>query len=83
MQSKIYIIIGGSGSGKTTVGEYLHNQKPDNVEYIDLDDFYKEEKNPETANFDLPSQYNWLRLKICFNTLKQGEYFVQPKYDSI
>ena len=78
---ELWLITGGSGSGKTTVGEFIRNSAKDIVQFIDLDNFYKEEKDPQNANFDLPKQYDWERLKLCLTILNYGHYIHHPEYD--
>ena len=75
---KILALIGGSGSGKSTVLHALRNHFESRISVLSLDDYYRPktelpvDENGET-NFDLPEVINHVHLIRDIDTLKRGE----------
>jgi len=89
--SRPYVIgvCGGTASGKTTVcchfEEYL---KDESVAFVPSDAFYKSLTSEETRNalnnehdFDHPDSIDWVAVKKCIQTLRQGKEASYPRYD--
>jgi uridine kinase len=75
---KILALIGGSGSGKSTVLSALRNHFGARAAVLSLDDYYRPktelpmDENGET-NFDLPEVINHVDLVRDVDALKRGE----------
>ena len=75
---RILALIGGSGSGKSTVLAALRNHFNARVAVLSLDDYYRPkselpvDENGET-NFDLPEVINHVDLIRDIDALKRGE----------
>ncbi|MGY8942256.1 MAG: uridine kinase family protein [Flavobacteriales bacterium] len=75
---RILALIGGSGSGKSTVLTALRNHFNARVAVLSLDDYYRPkselpvDENGET-NFDLPEVINHVDLIRDIDALKRGE----------
>lgn len=91
MKSKLIIVAGCSGSGKTTVSDtILHNFKKGDAQIICMDRFYKKNAScmPKVAknghpNFDHPDSIDWKLLYKCMSSLLQGKPTVFPIYDYV
>ena len=87
MKPLIIGVAGGSGSGKTTVVEYLcEHFGPENVLRIEHDAYYRDLKHLEfkdrvTQNFDHPSSLETELLIRHLNALKEGYPVEIPIYD--
>lgn len=75
---KILALIGGSGSGKSTVLSALRNHFGNRISVLSLDDYYRPkselpiDENGET-NFDLPEVINDVALVRDIDILRRGE----------
>ena len=75
---KILALIGGSGSGKSTILNGLRGHFQDRASVLSLDDYYRPkaelpmDENGET-NFDLPSVIDDVALVRDIDCLKRGE----------
>lgn len=77
----IVIIHGLSGSGKSFVSKELQKfLEADNIAstIIPLDFFYK---IGFLDSFDVPKAFDWDRIKLCIQTLKQNKTFTIHPYD--
>ncbi|MBR5651919.1 MAG: uridine kinase [Bacteroidales bacterium] len=79
-------ITGGSGSGKTTVVDFIVRQLPnDSVTVISLDSYYKDNKNlteeqRKQVNFDSPSSFEFDLLNKHLDELQEGKTIQMPIY---
>jgi uridine kinase len=80
-------ITGGSGSGKTTIAEYIKQQfGPDQVSLLSQDSFYKDlshlnEKEKSSWNFDHPEAIDWEEMKAALEKLSENKPISVPAYD--
>jgi uridine kinase len=79
-------IAGGTGSGKTTLAEKIHNAFPDNSQLISQDNYYKElhglslEERRKT-NFDHPDALDFSMLQNHLIALRNNEAVKVPVYN--
>ncbi len=80
-------IAGGTGSGKTTVADYiLQAVGPENISFLPHDAYYREQEGLSQAeraqvNFDHPSSLETELLIQHINQLKAGRTIQLPHYD--
>src|SRR5690348_5650039 len=79
-------IAGGTGSGKTTLAEKIHNAFPDNSQLISQDNYYRElpglslEERRKT-NFDHPDALDFSMLQNHLIALRNNEAVKIPVYN--
>ena len=79
-------IAGGTGSGKSTLTEWLKKRFGDDVTVIRHDDYYKEQhaltyEQRVTVNYDCPEAFDTDLLIDHLRALKQGRAVDRPVYD--
>ena len=79
-------IAGGTGSGKSTLTEWLKKRFGDDVTVIRHDDYYKEQhaltyEQRVTVNYDCPEAFDTDLLIEHLRALKQGRAVDRPVYD--
>lgn len=79
-------IAGGSGSGKTTIAQKIHEVFAEDSLLICQDFYYKDlshlpMKDRETFNFDHPDSIEFSLLREQLLALKRGESVSLPQYD--
>ncbi len=79
-------VVGGSGSGKTTVARAIHEFLGMNAAFIDMDAYYKDlshltlEKRRQ-VNFDHPDSFDTGLMADHLSRLRLGESILKPTYD--
>ena len=79
-------IVGGTGSGKTTVVKRIVESLPDGeVAVLPLDSYYKDSSHVpveerQSINFDHPNAFDWDLLSQHVAMLRRGESIEQPVY---
>jgi len=79
-------VVGGSGSGKTTVARAIYEFLGLNAAFIDMDAYYKDlshltlEERRE-VNFDHPDSIDTALMADHLGRLRQGEAIEKPIYD--
>lgn len=77
MKIKVIGITGGSGAGKSTLCNALKNKYPDQIELVQLDDYFKpKEEKPKVGdlvNSDHPDALYFDKLIIDLEKLLKGE----------
>ncbi len=81
-------IAGGTGSGKTTLAQYLVDELKDKAVIINQDSYYYDlshlsSAEKKTKNFDHPNAIDFNLLGQHIALLKQGLPIEQPMYDFI
>jgi len=79
-------IIGGSGSGKTTVAKKLAKLLRNNSTLISMDSYYWDLPpgvKPKEFNFDVPSAFNFDLFERDLRALKEGKTVQIPDYSFI
>ena len=79
-------IAGGSGSGKSTITQWLAKRFGDDVTVIRHDDYYKEQHDKTYAervkqNYDCPEAFDTALLAEHLMKLRAGESIECPVYD--
>lgn len=79
-------IVGGSGSGKTTVAQKIHEMFPDDSILVCQDFYYKDlshlpMEERVKVNFDHPESIEFSLLREQLIALKKGEEISLPQYD--
>lgn len=79
-------IAGGSGSGKTTIAQKIHDFFPDESILISQDFYYKDLSHlplqeSSKQNFDHPESLEFSLLRQQLLALKKGESVSLPQYD--
>jgi len=82
METIIIGIAGGSGSGKTTIAEYIQKKCSFDIPIISHDSYYRAQETvrPDT-NYDEPAAFETELLIEHINKLKNGESVSVPEYD--
>lgn len=86
MEAKLIAIVGGSGSGKTWLAEYLVARLDGAAGRISLDDFYCDlshlsgEERAE-VNFDRPGAIDWGLFGRTLSRIQRGIPATLPKYN--
>jgi uridine kinase len=79
-------VVGGSGSGKTTVARAIYEFLGMNAAFIDMDAYYKDlshltlEKRRQ-VNFDHPDSFDTGLMADHLSRLRLGESILKPTYD--
>ncbi len=79
-------IIGGSGSGKTTVAKKLARLLADHCTLINMDNYYVDLPpgiQPQEFNFDSPAAFDFELFETDLKKLKNGEGIKIPDYSFI
>ncbi len=79
-------VVGGSGSGKTTVARAIYEFLGMNAAFIDLDAYYKDLSHltleeRRQVNFDHPDSIDTTLMADHLARLRQGESVRKPNYD--
>jgi uridine kinase len=82
----IIAVVGGSGSGKTTVARAIHRSLGVDASFIDQDAYYHDLAHLELAerakvNFDHPDAFDTELLARHLEQLGRGESIQKPTYD--
>lgn len=82
----IIAVVGGSGSGKTTVARAIHRALGVQASFIDQDAYYHDLSHLELAerakvNFDHPDAFDTDLLIEHLERLRRGESIEKPTYD--
>ncbi len=86
MKAKLIAIVGGSGSGKTWLAEYLVQQLEGAAGRISLDDFYRDLSHLSAeeragVNFDRPGAIDWELFSRTLGRIRRGLPTTLPRYD--
>lgn len=86
MRPHFIAIVGGSGSGKTWLAEWLLRQLEGDASRISLDDFYRDLsmltlEQRDQVNFDHPDSIDWPLFHRCITEIGQGQTTPLPVYD--
>jgi len=78
-------LCGGSGSGKSTIIEFLKEQFPGQISVIDMDNYYisRDElpfEKRRLVNYDIPESLDWEAMISHIKRLKAGDTIHQPKF---
>lgn len=79
-------IVGGSGSGKTSVTKNIVDHFEKRASMLNMDDYYKDlppQVNPYNFNFDDPKAFDFDLLKTHLKKLKNGEKIEMPVYNMV
>jgi uridine kinase len=79
-------IIGGSGSGKTTVAKKIYNRLTEHASLITMDNYYKDLEPgiiPQDVNFDSPVAFDFDLFYDHITELKNGRSVQVPDYSFI
>ncbi len=79
-------IVGGSGSGKTTVANRLAQQIGNECTIISMDNYYVDLPpgiRPHDFNFDAPSAFDFRQFEGDMKQLKEGKTVQMPSYSFI
>ncbi|HOO31715.1 MAG TPA: uridine kinase [Thermotogota bacterium] len=79
-------IIGGSGSGKTTVARKINSRLKERSTLIKMDNYYKDlppGTSPQDVNFDSPVAFDFDLFYKHINELKNGNPVQVPDYSFI
>ncbi|MCC5788446.1 MAG: hypothetical protein JJT75_02345 [Opitutales bacterium] len=79
-------IVGGSGSGKSWLGERLARDLGPGALSFSLDEFYRDQsrgpsEEPDFFNYDLPSAIEWSLFKKAMRDCEKQNSFRLPQYD--
>lgn len=79
-------VVGGSGSGKTTVARAIYEFLGLNAAFIDMDAYYKDLsqltlEERRQVNFDHPDSIDTSLMADHLGRLRQGEAIEKPTYD--
>lgn len=83
---RLVAIVGGSGSGKTWLGEQLKRALAPHALRLSLDDFYRDRSHLSVSrrariNFDHPGAIDWVMMERAVRALAQGHTAHIPTYD--
>lgn len=86
MKAKLIAIVGGSGSGKTWLAEYLVAGLGGAAGRISLDDFYRDlsqlsREERAGVNFDRPGAIDWGLFEGTLSRIQRGIPTTLPSYD--
>ncbi len=86
MKAKLIAIVGGSGSGKTWLAEYLVGRLEGAAGRISLDDFYRDlsqlsAEERAGINFDRPGAIDWGLFSRTLSRIRRGLPTTLPRYD--
>lgn len=78
-------LCGGSGSGKSTMIEWIKKEFPGQVSVIDMDNYYisRDElpfEERRLINYDVPESLDWNTMIRHIKMLMSGENIPQPKF---
>ena len=78
-------LCGGSGSGKSTIIEWIKETFPGQVSVIDMDNYYisRDElpfEERRLVNYDVPESLDWDELIAHVKRLMSGKAVMQPKF---
>jgi len=79
-------IVGGSGSGKTTVAKRLAKRLGKRCTLLNMDNYYLDlppGQNPQDSNFDAPNAFDFRLFEGHLASLKQGQAVEMPDYSFI
>lgn len=81
----IISLCGGSGSGKSTIIEWIKEKYPGQVSVIDMDNYYISRyelpyEERRLVNYDVPESLDWETMISHLKRLKSGETIHQPKF---
>jgi len=79
-------IVGGSGSGKTTVAKKMNEKLKDFSSLIKMDNYYKDLPpgvDPQDINFDSPAAFDFDLFYDHLKDLKEGKTVQVPDYSFI
>jgi uridine kinase len=79
-------VVGGSGSGKTTVARAIYDSRPMNAAFIDMDAYYKDLSHltfeeRRQVNFDHPDSFDIELMLGHLDALLAGRTIRKPTYD--
>jgi uridine kinase len=79
-------IVGGSGAGKSWLGDGLQRALAPNAGRLSLDDFYRDRSHLSPArrariNFDHPNAIDWPAFRRVLRSLRAGRPAKAPLYD--
>jgi len=86
IKSKLILIAGGSGSGKTHLARELKDRLGSQSSLLSLDHFYHDLSHLPSAernlvNFDHPNSIDWSEVEKVISILKSGYPVDVPRYD--
>lgn len=79
-------IVGGSGSGKTSVTKNIVDHFKNKASMLNMDDYYKDlpsQINPYNFNFDDPKAFDFELLRVHLDLLKKGRKIEIPVYNMV
>jgi len=79
-------IVGGSGSGKTSVTKNIVDHFGDRASMLNMDDYYKDlppQVNPYKFNFDDPKAFDFELLRTHLENLKKERQIEMPVYNMV
>ena len=79
-------IVGGSGSGKTSVTKNIVEHFGDRASMLNMDDYYKDlppQVNPYKFNFDDPKAFDFELLRTHLEDLKKERQIEMPVYNMV
>ncbi len=79
-------IVGGSGSGKTSVTKNIVDHFGDRASMLNMDDYYKDlppQVNPYKFNFDDPKAFDFELLRTHLEDLKKERQIEMPVYNMV
>jgi len=79
-------IVGGSGSGKTSVTKNIVEHFGDRASMLNMDDYYKDlppQVNPYKFNFDDPKAFDFELLRTHLENLKKERQIEMPVYNMV
>jgi uridine kinase len=79
-------VVGGSGSGKTTVARAIHASLGLDAAFIDMDAYYRDQRHLTfderlQVNYDHPDAFDLDLMVEQLHRLSQGEAIEKPTYD--
>jgi len=85
IQPLLVAIVGGSGSGKTWLGDKLQSALGAKAGRLSLDDFYRDRSHLSAArreriNFDNPAAIDWMAFETTLNRCLHGKRAKVPRY---
>lgn len=81
-KTAVLAIAGGSGSGKSSIAEYVASKSSDAV-IIPLDDYFRGpiQRADNIKDFDHPDCYNLAKVNLDLRMLKSNKEIEKPTYD--